>query len=73
MVWPSDAVVWLHVALLLWLLIFLPTTMDSAGDAVQVACATVGILAMLFTFGQDAIIFRYTARWTQRPLSRRGV
>ena len=56
-----DAVVWLHVALLFWLLIFLPTTMYSVGDAVQLACATVGVLAMLFTLGQDAIIFRYTA------------
>ncbi|MGB1461994.1 MAG: hypothetical protein ACPG8Q_00520, partial [Candidatus Poseidoniaceae archaeon] len=55
-----DAVVWLHVAMLMWLLIFLPATMDSAGDAVQLACATVGLLAMLFTFGQDALIFRYT-------------
>ena len=55
-----DAVMWLHAALLMWLLIFLPSTMDSVGDAVQLACATVGILAMLFTLGEDPLIFRYT-------------
>ena len=56
-----DAVVWLHAALLMWLMIFLPSTMESAGDAIQLACATVGILAMLFSLGQEALIFRYTA------------
>ena len=50
----------------MWLLIFLPATMDSAGDAVQLACATVGLLAMLFTFGQDALIFRYTPPLDER-------
>ena len=55
-----DAVVWLHSAMLMWLLLFLPATMDSLGDGVQVACITVGLLAMLFTFGEEPLIFRYT-------------
>lgn len=67
-----DAVVWLHFAMLMWLLLFLPATMDSLGDGVQVACITVGLLAMLFTFGEEALIFRYTPPLTDEAPMPKG-
>ncbi|DAC33567.1 MAG TPA: hypothetical protein D7I05_06040, partial [Candidatus Poseidoniales archaeon] len=53
-----DAVLWLHAAMLAWLVLFLPSTMDSVTEALQVACLTVGLLAIAFSSGGR--VFAYT-------------
>ena len=67
-----DAVVWLHVALLSWLLLFLPATMGTFAVGIQLACLTVGLLATAFTFGSEPLVFRYTPPLDPAVLTHKG-
>ena len=67
-----DAVLWLHAAMLMWLVIFLPTSMSSFSVGVQMACLTVGVLGTVFSFGEEALVFRYTAPLDPANLATKG-
>lgn len=67
-----DAVVWLHAAMLAWLVLFLPSTMDSVGDALQLACLTVGLLAIGFASGKEGRVFAYTPPLDEGNLVSKG-
>ena len=67
-----DAVVWLHAAMLGWLVLFLPSTMDSVTDALQLACLTVGLLAIGFSSGKQGRVFAYTPSLDEGNVVQKG-